>query len=100
MKAFRNKAPGEAKLVTFPFAAEMAAGSSISSAVVDKEVFSGVDPGVSLVVGVPVISGSNVIVLASGGAEGVTYLLTAKVQADNGETHHRSGRLGVAKSAA
>lgn len=101
MKAFPNKAPGEAKILTFHFGGDVAPGSVLSNPLVDKEVEFGDDPGAGgLTLGAPVLDGTDLLVLADGGLEGVSYVLTAKVNADNGEEHHCSARLAVAKKAA
>lgn len=101
MKVFPNKAPGEAKVLTFAFGGDVAAGATLANPVVDKEVEIGDDPGgAGLTLGAPVVVGTDVLVLASAGLEGVSYVLTAKVDGENGEHHHCSARLVVFRKAA
>ena len=82
------KDPEEIKIIAFPFARELA-GAAISAVnYVTPTTYKGTDaaPG-AVVVGVPVVSGTNVLQRMQAGLDGVTYRLRAKVTDVNGNVH-------------
>lgn len=95
------KTPTEAKLVTFDFTTEAAAGVALSTPAVAKAVLSGTDPGaIGLTIGAVIATDLQAQALVSGGIDGVVYRLTCTVDAANGEKHQIIARMAVDASAA
>lgn len=95
------KTPSEAKLVTFDFATEAAAGVALSTPSVAKAVISGTDPAaIGLTIGAVIATGLQAQALVSGGIAGVVYKLTCTVNAANSEVHQIIAQLAVSVDAA
>lgn len=100
MFALPDKTPTEAKVVTFDFSGEAASGSTLAGQTIAKSVLSGSDPGAAaLSLGSPSVAGQTVLVMVSGGLDGVRYELYCSVTASNGEEHERAAALRVAAGA-
>lgn len=100
MFALPDKTPTEAKVVTFDFSGEAAVGATLTGPVVAKSVLSGTDPGAAaLSVGSPSVAGQTVLVMVSGGLDGVRYELYCSVTASNGEEHERAAALRASVAA-
>lgn len=101
MQAFPDKAPGEAKILTFDFTNEVADGATLSGPTIAKSLIAGSDTGAAtLTVGAASVSGALVSALVSAGTDGNTYKLLATVSASNGETHQLAASMIVSDRAA
>ena len=82
------KDPEKIKTIKFPFARELGGATIASVTSVTPSTFKGVDPSPGAVVmGGPVISGTDVLQRMQGGLDGVVYKWRAKVVDSNGNTH-------------
>jgi len=82
------KDPEEIKVLKFGFARELAGASIALVQSVTPSVYKGTDPNPSAVLlGTPVVSGTDVLVRMQGGLHGVGYKWRVKVTDSNGNVH-------------
>jgi hypothetical protein len=91
------KDPEETKVVRFSFASELETGATLASAQMSITAVSGIDyTPAALLLGGPVIVGSDVLQRVQGGLDGVTYQLRVKANDNTGLVHVVSAQLLVA----
>lgn len=96
MKTLGPKDPEEIKLVKFPFANELEVGETLGSLVVTCTVLAGADAGYATVLlGAPVLIGTDVVQRVQNGLDGVSYMLRAKATGSSGLVHVVPGVLEV-----
>jgi hypothetical protein len=90
------KDPEEIKVLSFPFARELAGASISTIDYVTPSTYKGTDPTPAAVaLGIPVVSGTNVLQRMQAGLDGVIYGWRAKVTDSNGNKHVMSLRVQV-----
>lgn len=93
---FEAKLDGETVTEIFDFTSRLAAGETISTAIVSAITFSGTDATPSAIVtGSATISGQKVTQRITAGTEGVTYLLVCTITTSASQTLELSGYLAV-----
>lgn len=82
------KDPEEIKVLKFPFARELDGATIASVSFATPSVFKGVDPAPAAVaLGLPVVSGTDVLQRMQGGLNGVVYKWRVRVVDSNGNAH-------------
>ncbi len=94
MSDFPPKGPGETATFSFGFAAALAIGETIVSAVITIAVVTRSDPSAAaMIIGSAQISGSQVLQLIANGVAGVEYELLCTITTSLGQTLQLAGNL-------
>lgn len=81
-----DKPVGETSLASFDFISQLAAGETLTGAVVTASVFSGVDgTPENIISGAEILEGTIVSQMITGGVAGVVYWLSCSVSTSTGQ---------------